>query len=267
MPLHKTRLVLKKTLPKFVFNIVDWMACETWEKYISLHDLIYYHSPRFNPEQSKTLGLLKTIRPYTMVNVSGLVVTYNAIREVVKDNLMGDFVECGVARGGCAALMALVAKDEGKNRNTWLFDSFEGLPKLSELDGHPRIKRTKDKKASIVAEGYCYGSFEEVEELMFGKLRLDRGRVLMVKGWYQDTFPKIKDSIGDIVVLRMDSDLYESTKYCLENLYDKVVSGGYILIDDYALPGCKLAVDEFLAQKGVAPKMTFDICGRACWVR
>jgi hypothetical protein len=45
---------------------------------------------------------------------------------------------------------------------------------------------------------------------------------------------------------RLDSQWYESTKICLEKLYDKVVDGGTIIIDDYGhWVGCKNAVDEF----------------------
>ena len=47
---------------------------------------------------------------------------------------------------------------------------------------------------------------------------------------------------------RLDGDLYDSTKVCLENLYDQVVPGGYVIIDDYGCwQGCKIATDEFIA--------------------
>jgi len=96
------------------------------------------------------------------------------------------------------------------------------------------------------------GAYEQVEALLFSKLGLARDRVFMVKGWFQDTLPKYKDKIGAISLLRIDADLYKSTKCCLENLYDNVVVGGYIVIDDYgALSGCKKAVDEFLKEPDI----------------
>jgi len=50
-----------------------------------------------------------------------------------------------------------------------------------------------------------------------------------------------------ISVLRLDTDWYESTKFELDHFYDKVSSGGLIIIDDYGWwKGCKKAVDEFL---------------------
>ena len=140
-----------------------------------------------------------------------------------------------------------------------MFDSFEGMPKQSSLDGVQKTVRHKSKKASDLSEGYCLGTFEEVEELLFNKLSLDRAKVSMVKGWFQDSLPKSREKIGEIAVLRLDGDWYESTKCCLENLYGNVVPNGYVIIDDYQLVGCKQAVDEFLMNRQV--QMTIEVDG------
>ncbi|HUP59862.1 MAG TPA: TylF/MycF/NovP-related O-methyltransferase [Thermoanaerobaculia bacterium] len=77
-------------------------------------------------------------------------------------------------------------------------------------------------------------------------------RVEIRKGWFQDTLPSAKHEIGSIAVLRLDGDWYESTRVCLDNLYDLVAPGGYVIIDDYNYwEGCKRAVDEFLAARGL----------------
>ena len=89
----------------------------------------------------------------------------------------------------------------------------------------------------------------------------------MVRGWFQDTLPKYKDKIGEISFLRIDADWYESIKCCLENLYDNVITGGYIFIDDYHLAGCNKAVEEFLKKKGLEVKFTFDDRGGAYFVK
>ena len=61
------------------------------------------------------------------------------------------------------------------------------------------------------------------------------------------------DRIGPIAVLRLDGDFYESTRFCLETLYDRVVPGGYVIIDDYGtFEGCRAAVHEFLDSRGLA---------------
>jgi predicted O-methyltransferase YrrM len=80
--------------------------------------------------------------------------------------------------------------------------------------------------------------------------------VRTVKGYFQDTLPKLRDTVGTIALLHMDGDWYESTKTILHNLYDRVVNDGLIQVDDYGhWEGCRQAVHEFEALH----KIKFDI--------
>ena len=65
------------------------------------------------------------------------------------------------------------------------------------------------------------------------------------KGWFEDTVPAFADYCEDISILRLDGDLYNSTYVCLKYLYPKVIKGGLVIIDDWALPGCRSAVDDY----------------------
>ena len=57
---------------------------------------------------------------------------------------------------------------------------------------------------------------------------------------------KLANNIGDISILRLDGDWYNSVKICLNKLYEKVIEGGIIIIDDYGhFIGAKNATDEF----------------------
>ena len=58
-------------------------------------------------------------------------------------------------------------------------------------------------------------------------------------------------SKSTISILRLDGDLYESTLIPLKFLYDKVVDGGIIIIDDWNLDGCKKAVKKFIHHKKI----------------
>jgi hypothetical protein len=137
------------------------------------------------------------------------------------------------------------------------------LPPQTEEDGVQKPVRHKGRKANDLAPGYCLGTFCEVYELLFEKLKLKPDYVIMIQGWFQDTLPGAKSYVGDIAVLRLDGDWYESTKCCLDNLYGNVVKGGYIIIDDYQLPGCKKAVDEFLGSYAPDTKIELDNNGRS----
>lgn len=59
------------------------------------------------------------------------------------------------------------------------------------------------------------------------------------------------ESDENLAILRLDGDMYSSTIEALSNLYPKLSIGGFCIIDDYALPGCRKAVDDYIVQQGI----------------
>jgi len=196
------------------------------------------------------------VMPYSLVGSSGLEATYDLAMTVVDKQLPGALVECGVAQGGCAALLARVAAAEGRHRHCWFFDSYEGLP--DPTDDDYAAGRTGSHVRPL-PRGACLGSYEQVNELLFGEFHLSREDVTLVKGWFQDTLPQTRLKIGPIALLRLDGDWYESTKCCLDNLYEQVVEGGHVVIDDYyTCHGARKATDEFRARMDIETEMSPD---------
>jgi O-methyltransferase len=196
--------------------------------------------------------------PYSLVGASGLEATYDAATELVKNQIPGDFVECGVARGGCAALMATVATQDLPVRKMWLFDSFEGLPAPTRED-YSQNQESTGKHVRPLVRGSCLGTKEQVEELLFCRFGFARDSISLVPGWFQNTLPVWKQRISKIALLRIDGDWYESTICCLDNLYDSVSPGGAIIIDDYGVCfGCKKAVHEFFSKHNIHPRLIPD---------
>lgn len=276
MPFTRTQSILKRLLPERWFTLLYEVACHGYNAWRKISDEIFYLSSyvyyllKRDSRNTKRIKTIYLVRPYSMVGRTGLLTTYDIASGIEKSNISGCFVECGVARGGCSALMAIVARENKHDRKMWLFDSFEGLPESSSEDSYkePNTHKPKDKSANLVSPGYCLGTYDEVERLLFTKLGLSRNNVFMVKGWFQDTLPKRKDEIGEISFLRIDADWYKSTECCLENLYDNVIAGGYIVIDDYqSVVGCKKATDEFLRNRGLNVKLVFDNRGGAYFVK
>jgi len=150
-------------------------------------------------------------------------------------------VECGTWRGGMSLGMLEAVPD---CRAFHMFDSFEGLPVPGERDG----QKVQDIFASkgFVAERN-YASYEDVHAALeeFGYL----DRTTLHKGWFEDTVTP--DAVEkDIAILRLDGDWYESTILVLHKLFDRVVPGGIVIVDDYySWPGCSQAVHEFLAER------------------
>ncbi len=190
------------------------------------------------------LFLFLKVYPYTMVSYEKLDNAYNLTKAVKNDGVEGDLVECGVWKGGCAAVMAFTAR----NRKTWMFDSFEGLPEPTVKDGERAINwKQGEPKGRLISIDRCVASYSDACRIV-KILKLDN--VSIIKGWFQNTLPKTK--INSISVLRLDGDWYESTKFCLESLYDLVVPGGYIISDDYGCwNGDKVAFEEFLKSRDI----------------
>lgn len=184
---------------------------------------------------------------------------WDTCTKILKNNVEGDFVECGVWRGGSAGLMGLVLRDFDKSghRNLHLFDSFEGLPEPSEEDG----KKAADysggvSSGQLKSVHQCEAGIDLVKTFLFGKLGLSRDKVHFHQGWFQDTLPLLKEEPRKIAVLRLDGDWYESTKVCLEHLYDRVAIGGAVILDDYyCWEGCQKATDEFRIARNILEPM------------
>jgi O-methyltransferase len=189
----------------------------------------------------RKLALLLGVRDHTMLSYPRLASLYGLAEEIERCGIPGAYVECGVARGGSAGVVGTALARPG--RELWLFDSWEGLPEPTEAD-----VSYLDQPGE---EGMAKTSQGDAEELLFERLCLDRNRVHLVEGWFQDTIPPRLPQIAPIALLHLDNDWYESTDFCLRHLYDLVSPGGYVVIDDYEYwRGCKLAVDTFLAEQG-----------------
>lgn len=210
------------------------------------------------------IALFYKVYPYTMVSAKRLSNIYRLAESAEKQKIPGAFAECGVWKGGCSAVMAFIAKKYLSGRKLWLFDSFEGLPEPTEEDGQAAKGYARGRaEGKLSAINECVGPLEDVKKIFFELLDINPAEVIISKGWFQNTLPVEKHRIGKIAILRLDGDWYASTKTCLENLYDNVVPGGYVVIDDYVhWAGCKKAVDEFLAKKNITAKLiTIDETG------
>ena len=153
------------------------------------------------------------------------------------------FVECGVAKGGCLSMMKFAS---GKNNKIFGFDSFEGMPRITNEDIGDYNKSCPLKDFGKVGDNLS-GGIDNVYNT-FNRLNLNMDNVTLIKGFFQDTLQVQENiaNIGKIAILRLDGDWYESTKICLDKLYDNVIEGGIIIIDDYGhFIGAKKATDEF----------------------
>ena len=190
--------------------------------------------------------LLKQIIPYTMVGFERLHTLYTNAKRICYSSLYGNFVECGVAAGGTSGLLSavLLRHDASCSRRLFSFDTFAGMPKPTDKDTHRGISA----QDTGWVEGTCAAPLESLTALL-SSLETEH-LVQPVLGFFSDTLPMTKDSIGPIAFLHMDGDWYESTKDILINLYDQLVPGAYVQVDDYGhWEGCKDAIHDFFTER------------------
>jgi len=188
--------------------------------------------------------------------------SYQIASTCIAKGIEGDFVECGVAVGHQIVAMAKACNYHKEFRKIHLLDSFEGFPMAGPKDTQqPGVGEADPYRHNVplndllVSSGVSSSSEERVRAFLLRKCS-SSNNFFFYKGWFQNTLPKRHHEIEKIAFLRLDGDLYESTKVCLEYLYPKVVKGGFVVIDDWALEGCQLAVKEYLDQHNLSPKIT-----------
>jgi hypothetical protein len=203
-------------------------------------------------EERPVKHALATVRDNTMISFERAVTLWQQIRYLDRYRIQGAVVECGVWKGGAVGLMALAHMKSAvaPERHLHLFDSFEGLPEPDAgVDGDEAVRFTNGKAAGRLQTTKLLAiSVEDSRSLLEKKIGYPRELIHFHKGWFQDTVARDADEIGDIALLRLDGDWYDSTAVCLEHLYRKVVRYGVVVIDDYGhFEGCRRAVDEFMA--------------------
>lgn len=197
---------------------------------------------------------IKQIRPFSMVPQAGLVHLGHLVRYVLANGISGNFVECGVWRGGASFLIADLLRRAGvRDRKVWMFDSFEGHRRPEEIDGPAALAYAQNPDNPEYHDN-CRVSFQDVK-----RSASELGLVSyteLVKGWFEETLPASRERIGPIAILRVDCDWYKSVRCCLNNLYDQVAQGGFVVFDDYYdYEGCVIAVYEFLAERRLAHRL------------
>ncbi|AJQ93778.1 TylF/MycF/NovP-related O-methyltransferase [Gynuella sunshinyii] len=196
------------------------------------------------------INYTKSSKPvHTYVNEKGTKNLIELCETVINENIDGSFVEVGTLRGGLGILMAGIIQSTGVDKNLYIFDSFAGLNTTNTKDSlFDREVWDRYRTWFTQHQFNCECSKSEVIE-NFKKYDLDSIPRLM-EGWIPDCFSNFDEKIS---CLRIDVDWYQATLDTLLNLYDLVEPGGYIIIDDYKLEGCKKAIHEFFDLKGISP--------------
>ncbi|MDY0110166.1 MAG: TylF/MycF family methyltransferase [Candidatus Krumholzibacteria bacterium] len=179
----------------------------------------------------------------TMIGLKRLDNIQHCVETALAEGIAGDLIETGVWRGGgCIFMRGILAAHGVTDRKVFVADSFAGLPPPD-----PRLY-----PADAGDRHHCHDILAVSREQVarnFAKYGLLDDQVVFLEGWFKDTLPRAP--LGQLAVLRLDGDMYGSTRDALVPLYPRLSQGGFCIVDDYALPGCRQAVDDYRAEHGI----------------
>ncbi len=245
---------LQETMPTMPATTIAPSIVDTRALYLDLMQKCLlntiYEDPSQDPWSDKRFDATKRSNgldwpsvAHTMIGEKRMANLRRCVETVIAEGVPGDLIETGVWRGGACIYMRAILKAHGvTDRRVFVADSFEGLPPPDPAK-YPADAGDQHHTFTPLAV-----SREQVQA-NFAKYDLLDDQVLFLKGWFKDTLPGAP--IERLAVLRLDGDMYESTMDALSALYHKVVPGGFIIVDDYALPGCKRAILDHRAQHGI----------------
>ncbi len=201
------------------------------------------------------------IKDFTLVEIERCYALYTSVLYIVRNNISGDFTECGVWKGGSSMLMALALKKMCvTDRKIYLYDTFTGMTEPGENDGETEKEEWKKMRNEDGTNNWCFASYKDVA-LNMRSTGYPSENIILIQGKVEDTIPG--NMPAKIALLRLDTDWYESTKHELDHLYPLLQKNGVLIIDDYgAWPGSQKATDEYFSDKGPIYLNRIDSTGR-----
>jgi cephalosporin hydroxylase len=167
------------------------------------------------------------------------------LEEIRADGIEGDLVETGTGRGGAAIFMAGFLEAHGMpGRRVWVADQFAS----DESNGAGPVRFVRD--------------FNNVRE-GFARFGLLDDRVAFLQGPPSRTLGEAK--IGEIALLRVNSEEPQDAAAVLEATYDRIADGGFVIVDGYGDERWAAAVDEFRSERGIAEPLERIDWSAALW--
>jgi hypothetical protein len=198
--------------------------------------------------------ILELARRFTMTSVERMYALYKAIEYIETARIPGAIVECGVWRGGSIMIALATLASLGKtDREIYLFDTFEGLPRPDndkdvDILGNRAIHGWLPHSRGNEQSNWAYASLDDVRRNV-ALTGYPNERIHFIKGMVEYSIPA--DAPDHIALCRLDTDWYASTRHEMIHLYPRLSGGGVLILDDYGhFRGARDAVDEYLSETG-----------------
>lgn len=160
-----------------------------------------------------------------------------AIQDVIENDVPGDVVEAGVWRGGLAILMAATIRAFSSSKILYACDSYSGIPMVEH-----------DQDVNRWTERYAV-SKDEVKKNFARFGMLNEQKVKFIQGYFNES---LHDTLPDTLSLvHIDGDAFDSTMDVLNEAYPRLSVGGYVIVDDFHLSGCRDAVIQYRKRRNI----------------
>jgi hypothetical protein len=210
--------------------------------------------PFMSGEPPWVLDIIERVRPFTMTSPERVASLCHAVEYIVRRELPGNVVECGVWRGGSmmAAALALLHLKETA-RSIYLFDTYEGMTSPTQKDKRVGLDLSASAMLAAAPHSHVLWGISQIDEVK-ANLRstgYPAERIHFIKGPVEHTIPG--HAPDQICLLRLDTDWYESTRHELFHLYPRLCTGGVLIVDDYGWwEGQRKATDEYISKHNLA---------------
>ena len=122
---------------------------------------------------SKTdIEIIKSVKQFTLTSIERRFALIQAVNYIIKNKIAGDIVECGVWKGGSIMLIAKTLLElKSYDKELYLFDTFEGMPKPTEFDVSYKdkiaTKQFEDRKIDNNSSDWSRIELDEVKKNVF----------------------------------------------------------------------------------------------------
>lgn len=177
--------------------------------------------------------------PLTLLSKGQLDLVETLLADLAERAIPGDCIEAGVWRGGTVILMrAALDMYAMADRQVIAADSFCGIPPNTRFR-HDPVDRWNDRW--VASSGEVSGHLAA-----FG---MNDGRIELLEGPFASSLSTLAGR--KLAFIRLDCDSHDSVMDALTGLYPLLMPGGVILIDDWHLIGCRIAIDSYRKQHGI----------------
>lgn len=240
-------LRLRFNFKKILIRLFDLFGYEI-KRINNFNDRYKYFIAEADMDKKKDLKFFSKICLASELNLWSIT---QSLKYLYNENIEGDIVECGVYNGNTLSFIGKNCEEIKLKKKIWGYDTFDGFIKGSFSQQDKDFKTNKPIKYNEPSTNIYY-TLDEVKKNIIKNDLINFNKYNLIKGDILKTLDIKKNIPEKISFLRLDTDIYKTTKKQLEILYPKLSKGGVLHIDDYGLcPGVRKAVDEYFSHEKI----------------